>query len=708
MKSERNLSRREFLQISALAGGGLALAIHLPGIANAEAPGKLAPNVWIEVAPDGRVIVSFAWNELGQGAFTSLTITAADELDADLDLVETRMVEAGRRYGNNITGGSSSMRLSWDPLRKAVAAAREMLREAAANRWDIPPAKCRTEKGRVLHPDGSRSLGYGELAAEAAALPIPENPRLKTAAELRLVGRDFPRLDTPDKVAGRTRFGIDQSLPGMLIAVAARCPVQGGTLKSFDEAAALAVAGVREVIAFDDWVAVLADHTWAAISGRDALSPRWDEGEHAGESSATLAARIEERSLQPAAVAVDEGDVAAAAAAAAHRLEAVYRTPLIAHAAMEPMNCVAHCEGDRCRVLVPTQASLMTLNAVAEALDIPPENVSLQPTFVGSAFGRRILGDFAVEAALLSRRAKRPVQIVWTREDDLRHDFYRPPSHHRLSAALDADGRVAAWTHRVTAPSISAQNFPGSIPEGGVDEGALDGAMNMPYVIPNVRVEYAMAATHLRIGWWRAVYNNQTAFANECFLDELAVLAGRDPVEMRLEMLGDHPRLAKVLRTAAEKAGWPRASAPNRFLGVACHSCFGSHAAQVAEVSVDSEGRPRVHRIVSVVDCGIVVNPDAVRAQMQGGAAMALGEALRGRIDIENGRVVQGNFDQYRLLDISEMPEVETHIIAGGDPIGGIGEPVVPNTAPAVCNAIFAATGKRIRDLPVMDQLGRT
>lgn len=708
MKREPMMNRREFLRVSALAGGGLALAVHLPGLAGAEEGGALAPNVWIEIRADGHVRVAFAWNEMGQGAYTSLTMTAADELDADLALVETGIVEAAPRYGNNITGGSSSMRRSWEPLRKAVAAAREMLRSAGAGRWGVPAAECRTENGRVVHPDGRSSLGYGELAAEAAALPVPDDPPLKKPADYKLIGREYPRLDTPDKVAGRTRFCIDMSLPGMLTAVAARCPVQGGRLRGCDESAARAVPGVRDVIAFDDWIAVLADHTWAAIRGRDALRPDWDEGDHADESSGTLAAHLLERSLQPGAVALDEGDIEAAAAGAARKVEAVYRTPFISHSPMEPMNCLAHFENGRCRVTAPTQASLMALRAVASALEIPPENVSLQPTLVGSAFGRRLMADFAVEAALLSRRAKRPVQIVWTREDDMRHDFFRPPSLHRLAATVDDRGRITSWFHRVTAPSISAQNFPGSIPEGGVDEGAVDGAANIPYAIPNRRVEFVMARTHLRIGWWRAVYNNQNAFANECFLDELARAAGRDPVEMRLEMLADSPRLAGALRVAAEKSGWPRPSAPGRFLGVACHSCFGSHGAQVAEVSIDGRGLPRVHRIVSVVDCGIAVNPDAIRAQMQGGAAMALGEALGGRIDIENGRVVQGNFDRYPLLDISQMPEVETHILQSGDPIGGIGEPVVPNTAPAVCNALFAATGRRLRELPILDQLRRS
>ncbi len=703
MKNAHTLDRREFLKISALAGGGLMLALHLPGWRGdaVAADGPLAPNVFIAVDGEGRVTFRFAWNELGQGAMTSLTMVAADELDVDPARVVTELAPAGPEYGNNVTGGSSSMRRSWEPLRRAAATAREMLKSAAAERWGVTAVGCRTENGFVIHPDGAARLGYGDLAAAASALPVPEDPPLKPVAARRLVGTRFARLDTPDKVAGRARFGLDLTVEDGFVAVAARCPVQGGSLKGCEDSAARAVPGVREVVSFDDWVAVLADDTWSALRGRDALKPDWDLGPHAGESSATLADRLAAAAAAPGVVSLDEGGVDAALAAAPTRVEAEYVTPLIAHAPMEPMNCVADFADGRCTVTVPSQASLWARDTVAQALDLPPGNVTLQPTLVGGAFGRRLWSDFAVEAALLSRKVGRPVQLVWSREDDFRHDFFRPPSRHRLVGGLDAQGRLTVWTHRVAASSISKQNFPGSIPEGGADEQMVDGVANSPYAVPARRVEQTIVDTHLRVGWWRAVYNNQSAFANECFLDELAHAAGRDPVDFRLDLLGDAPRLAGALRAAAERSGWPRPSAAGRGLGVACHESFGSQAAVVAEVSVDDAGRLRAHRVVSVLECGVCVNPDAVRAQMEGAVAMALGETLRGRIDIENGRVVQGNFDQYALLRLDEMPAVETHILESGEPMGGVGEPPVPPVAPAIANAVFAAAGLRLRELPL-------
>jgi isoquinoline 1-oxidoreductase subunit beta len=704
MKTEViNTSRRDFLKTSAVLGGGLVLAtMGLPATAY-PSTGAFEPNIWVAVDKDGLVKVTFAWNELGQGAMTSLAMCAADELDVAWDTVSVHIPVWESKYGNNITGGSSSMRRSWDPLRKAAAAGREMLRQAAAQAWKVEPGSCRTADGRVSHPPTGRSLGYGELVEKAAALDVPENPTLKTPDQRTIVGTRIARRDGPAKVTGQAKFCGDLRRDDLLVAAARRCPVPGGTVASFDDGPARAVKGVSDVVAFDDWVAVLANDTWAAFQGRDALTVTWDFGAGADFDDEKLHTILQNGAAEDGYAVREAGDPEAAIAAAAKVIEADYRFPFIAHCAMEPSVCIALVKGDVCEVECPTQAPVLVARDVSQALRIPFPNVHVTSTYVGSAFGRRLMADYAVEAALLSRHTGRPVKIQWTREDELQHDFYRPASLHRQTAGLDSEGRLTVWTQKVSAPSIGQQLNP-TAPKGA-DPAVLAGIENTLYKVPSHRFSHVPVSTPTPLGWWRSVYDHQNAFANECFLDEAALAAGKDPIEQRLELLLDDKRLKRVVEMVRDRSGWPRPSQPGRSLGFAAHACFKSFGAQVAEVSVADNGRLSVHRVVSVIDCGPAVNPDAIRSQMEGGVAMGLGVALRESISIREGAVVQDNFDSYRPLRLDEMPSVETHIVDSDDEIGGIGEPVLPPTAPAVCNAIFAACGVRIRHLPIGSQL---
>jgi len=698
-----NLSRRRFLRDSSLATGALVLGASLPWRGALAAERDLEPNVLVAVGRDGRATLQFTWNELGQGAMTSLAMVVAEELCLPSDAVDVEVPVWEPKYGYNVTGGSSSMRNSWVPLRKAAAAAREMLVAAGAARLGVAPADCRAEDGSVVHAATGGSLSYGELVAEAAELSVPANPALKDPGDYGVIGREAPRRDVPAKTRGEAVFGFDLARPGLARAALARCPWPGGEPDRVDDAAALAVPGVRQVVRLDDRVAVVADDTWSAFRGRDALQVTWRGGTESDLNEAAFWARMEARASQPGYATREDGDVDAALADAATVLRADYRLPMISHAVMEPSACVAHVHDGVCDVEGPTQAPVWVARDVSRALGIPFPNVRMKSTYAGSAFGRRLINDYLVEAARVSREIGEAVQVVWSREDEMRHEYYRPASIHRQAAGLDADGRLTAWSHKVVASSIGEQHFPGST-GGGADDGALRGVADTPYRPANFHASHVPVAGATPLGWLRSVYDCQNAFANESFLDELAHAAGRDPVEFRLDFLPADSRLHRVVTEAVARSGWPTPSQPGRSVGFACHACFGSFGAQVAEVTV-TDGRLRVHRIVSVLDCGPCVNPNAVRAQMEGGAAMGLSIALRERITLDGGGVVQGNFDDYEPLRMHEMPRVETHILESTDDMGGVGEPVMPPTAPAVCNAIFAACGVRVRELPIGGQL---
>jgi isoquinoline 1-oxidoreductase beta subunit len=706
-----SISRRALLQGGLAVGAGLTIGFELPAPAGlrraaAQASRTFAPNAWIRIDGDGIVTIINSQSELGQGTLTSMAMIIADELDADWSKVRVEQSGADPVFGNpnfggqQLTAGSQSIRGLMPTWRRAGAAAREMLVTAAAREWGVPAGELRTDGGVVHHDGSGRRLTYGELADKAGQLPVPQTPRLKTPDQFTLIGKKkMPRLDTPDKVTGRAVFGIDVTVPGMLVASVARCPVFGGTVASVDASRALAVAGVRRVVQIGAGVAVVADSYRAARLGRNALAVTWNEGPNAKLSSAEITRTFAALAQQPGPVARREGDAGKALGEASRVVDAVYEVPFLAHATMEPQNCTAHVRPDGCEVWAPTQNQSGSQQAAMRVTGLPREKVRVHTTFVGGGFGRRGETDYVTEAVEVSKAVGAPVKVIWTREDDIQHDFYRPRTYNVLRAALDAQGTPTAWLHRIVGPGIMLQR--GWVKPGEIDRTMTEGAANMPYDVPNLQVEYTNKDLGIPVGFWRSVGASQNAFIVESFVDELAAMAGKDPYEYRRALLGRSLRHKGVLELAAQKAGWGTALPPGRHRGIAVAFSYGSWAAQVAEVSVAPDGTVRVHRVVCAIDCGLAVNPDQIEAQMQGGIVWGLTAALRGEITIADGRVQQSNFHDYPMLRIDEMPVVEVHIMPSDAPPGGVGEPAVPPIAPAVCNAIFAATKKRVRRLPI-------
>ncbi|MGH7521477.1 MAG: molybdopterin cofactor-binding domain-containing protein [Gemmatimonadales bacterium] len=701
------MDRRHFLEVTGSVG--LLIAFRVP---DRHGVVPFAPNAWLQVDTDGTVTVTIDKSEMGEGNHTALAMIVAEELDADWSRVKVGPLPinpAGwsRRMS---TGGSTSVRTSYDILRNAGASARMMLVGAAAQTWGVPPADCRTQNGVVTH--ASHRMTYGELAQKAASIPVPENPPLKDPKDFRILGTPVRRLDTPSKVNGSAQFGIDVRMPGMLVASIERAPVFGGKVKSFDATAAKAVPGVRHVVQLDStpwtgtngaWgvgtesgVAVVADSYWQAVQGRQALRITWDEGPNAalGDIPGKLAARAGEVGVTAKTV----GDAAAALAGAAKKIESVYTVPFLHHATMEPMNCTAHVRAGACDVWAPTQNQTRAQEVAAEVAGVPKEAVKIHTTLLGGGFGRRLESDFVAEAVAISKAVNAPVKVIWSREDDTKHGFYRPATYNKLAAGFDAQNKPVAWTHHIVAPPILTKFGP---LQNGIDGTLIDGAADVPYAFPNIFVDQLAVDMAMPLGFWRSVGASQNAFVVECFMDEVAAAAGRDPYELRRELLQAKPRHLRVLELAATKAGWGTPLPAGRGRGIAIAEWEPTTCAEVAEVSVAPDGTVRVHRVVCAVDCGPVVNPDTIAAQMQGGVVFGLSAALYGEITIEKGRVQQSNFNDYPMLQMPEMPVVEVHIVPSTDPIGGIGEPSVPPIAPAVCNAIFAATGKRIRSLPI-------
>jgi len=707
MNPNAPVSRREFLGAAGALGAGLVISVYLPGCSRPQSSTSaepLTPNAWLRIFPDERVLVVVDRSEMGQGVATALPMLIAEELEADWSKIQIVFAPADKAYinplfGMQATGGSTSVRAAWQPLRKAGAAARDMLITAAAQTWGVDKSACRAEQGAVLH--GSDRLTYGQLVAKAATLPVPKDVPLKDAKDFKIIGTRQKRLDTPAKVDGSAQFGIDVTVPGMLVAVVARCPVFGGKVKTFDATNAKAIAGVRQVVAISSGVAVVADGYWPAKLGRAALQITWDEGPTARVSSASIQRLFTGLADKPGVKTRHDGNPVGAMGSAHAQLAADYSAPFLAHATMEPMNCTAHVRADGVDIWAPTQFQGSTQALGAQIGGVSPDKVQVHTTYLGGGFGRRAESDFVSEALETSKAVGAPVKVIWSREDDIQHEYYRPASYHRFHAGWDATGKPVAWTHRVVAPSIVARFMGPQAVKNGVDEEAVEGAVGMPYSIPNVHVDYHLADTGIPVGFWRSVSNSFNAFAVEGFVDELAHAARKDPYEYRRDLLAKAPRHLGVLNLVADKAGWGKPLPAGQARGIAVWKSFESYVAEVAEVSVDADGSVQVHRVVCAVDCGPVVNPSIVESQLQSGIVYGLTAALWGEITIANGRVEQDNFTNYPMLRQAQMPVIETYILPSTDAQGGIGEPATPPIAPAVCNALFALSGTRIRKLPI-------
>jgi len=701
------LSRREFVAAGVAAGAGLVIGFYLPhrGSSSTEV---FSPNAYLRITPDNKVTIVVARSEMGQGVRTALPMILAEELEADWKQIEIEQAGASTLYGDQTTGGSASVRTTWDPMRKAGAAAREMLISAAALTWSVPRSSCTAQNGSIVHAASNRRLSYGDLVNKAATLPIPTDVTLKQSKDYKIVGQRLARVDSPSKVRGEAVFGIDFRLPGMKYALLSRCPTIGGKLTSFDDKESKKISGVSYVGKISDSaVAVVADSVWGAMEGRRVLNVTWDDGPNKDLNTAAIVASLKQGAAGKSVSLYAVGEVAKASG---RHLSAEYQLPFMAHAPMEPGNCTADYRTAQCELWAPTQVPQDCRDSVAQAVGLTPDQVTVNVTLMGGGFGRRLEHDYAVEAALVSKAVGGPVKVIWTREDDMRFSTYRPASYHRLSAVLDGAGWPATFSHRFVAGSINGQK--GSPPVNGADSDLPDEAA-LVYSFPNALVEWVMAETAVPLGWMRSVYALQVAFANESFIDELAVSAGKDPLEYRLHLLARDQdiqfftttwhtaRMRGVLQLAAEKAGWGKPLPAGRFRGIACFGCFGTYMAEVVEISMENDA-PRVHRVVAAVDCGQVVNPSILEQQIQGGIVFALSNALRAKITIEKGRVVQGNFDDYAPLRMDETPAVEVYAVPSTEAPTGIGEPSVPPLAPALCNAIYAATKKRIRALPIL------
>jgi len=734
MAKSSAFSRREFLRTGVTGGAALVVGFRLSTRVFAGQTAdqeKKTPNpfdAWVRITPDNRVTLILGKSEMGQGIMTALPMILAEELCVDWKNVKVEQAPTNPKIYDLGTGGSGSVAGSWLPLRRAGAAAREMLIAAAAQKWEVGADTCKAVDGQVVHGNPKRYLSYGELVESAAKLPIPNfnTVPLKNSNDFTLVGHDTRRYEVRDKATGAATFGIDSRVPGMLYAVVARCPVFGGKVASFDAAKAKAVPGVRDVIAFETsgrgasttgGIAVLAVNSWAAMQGRNALEVKWDLGPAAKESSAGLQEQFLANAAKPGKIVRNDGDADSVLASSAKTIEAAYEFPFAAHACMEPMNCTVHIRPDGAEAWVPTQAPQWAQGVIAEAAKLPPEKVIVHTTLMGGGFGRRYQADFVMEAAQVAKAAGKPVMVLWTREDDMQHDFYRPASYHKMQGALDANGNLAAWKHFQTSTSIAAKWR-----ENGAEkpeQGEFGTGSTIPYQTPNIRIEYTLAESSVPRAWWRSVEHSTSGFVVEGFIDELAVAAGQDPLAFRLKLIGpdrkiplfdaekapplDTARLKGVLQLAAEKAGWGKSLPKGQGRGIAAFYSFDSYTAAVAEVTVKN-GAAKLERLVYAVDCGRPINPEGIRAQVESAAIYGLSAASYDAITISGGRVEQSNFNDYRMPRMNEAPKTEVHVVMSKEEPTGIGEPGLPVMAPAMCNAIFAATGKRLRRLPIRPQ----
>ena len=711
------ISRRSFLKAA-----GLTIAVSVTPFgysllnASAQKEGSFKPNVWFEITPDNKITITLGISEMGQGSRTALPMIIADELEADWKQVRIQQGQASEAFKNpvfddQITVGSASVRGFYEPLRKAGAAGRVMLVKAAAQTWKVPEEECTAIKGAVMHKKSNRKLTYGQLCLKAAKLDLPKDPPLKKEEDFRYIGKPMARVDIPEKVAGKAVYGLDVNVPDMLYAVIARPPAYGAKPISYDQKAAEGVKGVRTTFPTPQGIFVCAESLYAARKGRDALQVKWDQGTHPGLNNDSIEKHFIEGLDKPGVVPKNVGDVKKALSEASKKVDAIYFLPFVAHATMEPMNCTAYVQKDRCDIWAPTQAQTLAQIFASQISGLPKDKVYIHTTLLGCGLGRRgSYPDFVIEAVIASKAVGKPVKVVWSREEDIKYDFYRAATCQRIEAGLDSQGRLIAWSHKVACSSILKFLNPDWIKDG-IDIFSLWGIVDFPdtpglshtvYEFPNFYVEQYLSDLPIPVAPWRSVQNAPNAFVMECFMDELAHAVGKDPIEFRLSLLKNNMRARRVLQTVAEKAGWGKPIPKGKGRGIAQHSCFGSFVAQVADVSVnEKDGSVKVDRIVAAVDCGPVVNPDTVKAQIEGAVIEALSATLKEEIKFSNGGVKSANFDDYKIIRMSEIPEIEVHIIKSNEKIGGIGEPGVPPTAPAVANAVFNATGARIRRLPI-------
>jgi len=700
------LNRRTFLRVGATAGGAFVIGAYLPGLregATLAAAGVFEPNVWVWIGADDSVTITLTQLEMGQGVMTAMPLLLAEELDVDPAKIKTEWAPADAKYGNpdfggrQITAGSNSVRGMWKPLREAGAAARAMLVTAAAQTWSVKDSECTTDKGEVIN--GNRRLRYGALVDKAAALPVPKTVSLKNPKDFRLLGGTTPRLDIPSKVNGTAGFGIDVKRPDMLVARVVRCPVFGGKVQSFNDQKAKAVPGVKHVVKISSGVAIVATDYWSASKGAQALEVTWDEGPLAKLTSADIMKQYATLAQQPGKVARNDGDATGTLRRSdLIQVDRVFEAPFLAHACMEPMNCTADVSNGRCEVWVPTQSQTASQEAAAAASGLPMNAVSIHTTYLGGGFGRRGEADFVADAVETSKAIGKPVKVIWSREDDIQHDYYRPITYVRMSGAVDRSGKPAVFMQRIVQQSLLKRV--GALPPTGVDFISVDGSATLTYDIPNIRVEYTEADPGVPYGFWRSVGASVQGWVVEAFIDELATTAGKDPYQFRRDMLSKAPRHRAVLDLVAEKSGWGKPLAAGHARGIAMMEAFGSIIAQVAEVSV-TNGNVRIHKMWCAVDTGWVISPDTIKAQMEGGTIYGLTAALKGEITIENGRVKQRHFVDYPVMRQNEAPEIETHIVPSTETPGGIGEPSTALAAGALVNAIAAATKKRIYQLPI-------
>jgi isoquinoline 1-oxidoreductase beta subunit len=711
-----SISRRRFLSASAALGGGLLIGfVTHPSIGASATPegasgAVFVPNAFIRIGSDGQVVLTMPYVEMGQGTYTSIPMLIAEELEVDLKQVQLEHAPPNEKlYANPLlgvqaTGNSNAIRGSWKPLREAGATTRTMLVAAAAKRWDVDPASCRAQHGEVVHVPTGRSLKYGELAADAARMPVPESVVLKRPEDFKLIGTPAKRLDVPSKVNGSAVYGIDARPPGVKIATLAQSPVFGGRVKRVDDAAAKAVKGVRQIVRLDDAVAVVADHMGAAKKGLAALVIEWDDGPHAKLDTQAIVDELDKATLKPGAVAQNIGNVDTAMASAVTKVEATYQVPFLAHATMEPMNCTVHVRKDGCEIWVGNQALGRAQATAAKTTGLALDKVVVHNHLIGGGFGRRLEVDGVTRAVQIAMQVEGPVKVIWTREEDIRHDMYRPYFYDRISAGLDAKGMPVAWNHRFAGSSVIARWLPPGF-DKGLDPDTTEGAIDLVYALPNLHVEYLrVEPPGIPTAFWRSVGPSHNVFVTESFIDEMAAAAKQDPVAYRRALLDNTPRAKAVLDLAAQKAGWGKPLRKGTGRGVSVQNAFASYLAQVAEVEVSKDGAVRVRRVVCAVDCGTVVNPDTVRAQIQSAVIFGITAALRGEITLKDGRVQQSNFHDYQMLRMNEAPAIEVYIVNSAEAPGGMGEAGTSAIVPAVTNAIYAATGTRVRKLPVGDQ----